>query len=106
MFEAEVLLELMFRYWDHPLADDAEFRNDNLEKAAQVLIDAKDGVAVMKEVSAQEMNFIAAVWYVEWATVESAWAGMTDEQRIARREWLNRIRHVFPSCFCDQSRLT
>ena len=35
LFEAELLLELMLRYWNHPLADDRDFRNNLLENAAE-----------------------------------------------------------------------
>jgi hypothetical protein len=37
LFEAEVLIELMLRYWGHPLATDKDFRESLLESAASVL---------------------------------------------------------------------
>jgi hypothetical protein len=37
LYEAELLIELMLRHWQHPLAEDGEFRNNLLEGAADVL---------------------------------------------------------------------
>ena len=37
LFESEVLVWLLLRSWDHPLAEDADFRNQLLETAAAVL---------------------------------------------------------------------
>jgi hypothetical protein len=33
MFEAELLLKLMLRFWRHPLADDRDFWDDLIESA-------------------------------------------------------------------------
>lgn len=34
LFEAELLTELMLRFWNHPLAEDEDFRSSLLEAAA------------------------------------------------------------------------
>ena len=36
-FEGELLVELMLKYWKHPLCEDSDFRNQLLESAAEVL---------------------------------------------------------------------
>ena len=102
LFEAELLTELMLRFWQHPLADDREFRNDILEKAAEVLRQAVGGTAVLEDVSAANTNFVAAMWYAEWAaTLE-----LNDEFADKRRGWLTAIRRSLPGCFCNPDDLS
>lgn len=43
LFEAELLVDLMLRYWEHPCAGDEEVANYLLEAAAEVLMRSKDG---------------------------------------------------------------
>jgi hypothetical protein len=97
LFEAELLVELMLRYWGHPLAADPEFRNELLEGAAGVLRASVGGQQVMEDIPARQMNFVAAVWYVEWNTLNSGEAQEAQEQR---RAWLDKVRQSIPSCFC------
>jgi hypothetical protein len=101
LFEAEVLIELMLRYWHHPLATDEEFRNELLEGAASVLRSAVAGKKVLDDLAPQQMNFIAAVWYVEW----NALAGGADDSQGRRRAWLNSVRQAVPSCFTPPANL-
>jgi hypothetical protein len=101
LFEAELLIELMLRYWKHPLADDADFRNEVLESAAQVLQSCVGGQSVIEGIPAEQTNLVAAVWYVEWNNVTNG-AKDPDGQRS---DWLQNVRRSVPSCFCPQARL-
>jgi hypothetical protein len=51
------------------------------------------------------MNFVAAVWYAEWAALQSGYADVPDHERHQREAWLEVVRHSLPSCFCDQDDL-
>jgi hypothetical protein len=99
LFEAELLLELMLRYWDHPLSDDSTFRNDLLEKATEMLRLAASGTKVLEGISPRNMNLVAAVWCAESTDL----AGPVEEIEFAdqRQQWLDTVRHAVPSCFCD-----
>ncbi len=105
MFEAEVLLELMLRYWKHPSATDSTFRNDLLEKSTEGLNIEKSRTPVLAGLPSEEMNFVAAVWYAEWSAVESAFVRIPAPEAEARRDWLDAIRHALPSCFVGQAEL-
>jgi len=95
LFEAEVLVELMLRYWRHPSAEDKDFRNELLEGAAAVLRSCVSGQKVLADIPAEQMSFIAAVWYVEWNALAD-----TQDQKGQRQAWLERVRKALPSCFC------
>ncbi len=101
LFEAELLVELMLRYWEHPLAADAEFRNSLLESACEVLRSSIAGQRFMEDIPPKHMNFVAAVWYVEWAALNSGEA----EKKGQRRKWLDRVHKAVPSCFCSPDSL-
>jgi hypothetical protein len=101
LFEAELLLELMLRYWQHPRAAEEEFRNELLEGAADALRACMAGQQLMADLRPKDTNFIAAVWYVEWSALES---GAEDPQG-QRRAWLERVQRAIPSSFCPPDRL-
>ncbi len=101
LFEAELLTELLLRYWKHPLATEATFRHELLETAAEVLRASIKGQKLLEDVPPAEMNLVAALWYVEWNSV----AGMRAEGSAKRKAWLNAVRKAIPSCFCSQNRL-
>lgn len=101
LFEAELLIELMLRYWQHPLAADEEFRNELLERAAGVLRSCVAGQQVMEDLPPRQMNFVAAVWYTEW----SALASGAEDAQGQRQAWLESVRKSVPSCFCPPDRL-
>ena len=101
LFEAELLLELMLRYWQHPRASEQEFRNELLEGAADALRACVAGQQLMADLRPKETNFIAAAWYVEWSALES---GAEDPQGL-RRAWLERVQRAIPSCFCSPDQL-
>ncbi len=100
LFEAELLTELMLRFWKHPLAEDAEFRSGLLEAAAEVLRASAEGERLFSELTPRNVNFVAAIWYAESTTVtvvpEAASAEFSQ-----RRQWLDSIQRSLPSCFCD-----
>src|SRR5262249_32867695 len=96
LFEAELLVELMLRHWQHPSAADSDFRNELLEGAAQVLRASLGGETLLHDLPPEQMNFIAAVWYVEWYALGS---GAEDPQG-QRQAWLDAVRRSVPSCFC------
>jgi len=98
LFEAELLLELMLRDWKHPFAAEESFRQNLLESATELLMAASDDSCTevfIEGMSAYEMNFVSAVWYIEWSAVQ-------DDCQVQerRREWLRDIRRSLPSCFC------
>lgn len=101
LFEAEVLVELMLRYWKHPLAKDREFRSQVLEVAAQALRSATKGHQLVDELPAKKMNLIAAIWYVESVSLQADPQISKAEYR-AREKWLHAIRRALPSCFCSE----
>jgi len=103
LYEAELLIELMLRYWKHPFADDVGFRSDLLENAAEALRMAVDGQSLILDVPAKKMNLVAAVWYVEWAALDAEGTGglAGSPQSNQRKEWLETVRRAVPSCFCS-----
>jgi hypothetical protein len=101
LFEAEILIELMLRYWAHPLAANANFRNDLLEGTAEALRASVAGQFLIEGLPPKHMNFVAATWYVEW----SALASGAKDPRGKRKTWLKKIRRAIPSCFCPPDRL-
>jgi hypothetical protein len=102
LFESELLVWLMLRNWNHPLAEDREFRSQLLERATEVLTAAvgqgRDH-AFIEGVPAKDMNLVAAFWYAEWLAVEPM-RGDDERHRESRIEWLNKVRRALPSCFC------
>jgi hypothetical protein len=103
LFEAELFVRLLLERWSHPLGRDEEFCNGLLEGAATALREACAGTQLMEEIPAQDMNFVAAVWYTEHCDVENGGADV--EEAEGRRAWLAAIRKAVPSCFCDPSDL-
>ncbi len=104
-FEGELLLELMLKYWYHPLCEDADFRNQLLESAAEVLKASMDGEHLLEDVPPEQVNFVAAVYYAESSSTQSLATHVASEQIEARLRWLETVRRTLPSCFCDQEDL-
>jgi hypothetical protein len=100
LFEAELLVELMLRHWHHPVADDADFRIELLEHAAEALRLAVAGNVLIPELPAAKMNLVAAVWYAE-QSLSSVSPFESATETPARVAWLDAVRHSLPSCFCD-----
>ena len=101
LFEAELLVELMLRYWVHPAAADREHANYLVEAAAEVLNQSAAGATFLEGVAAEDMNFVAAVWYAECCQVTDA----ADTIMEQRRDWLDKVRRALPACFCDPDNL-
>ena len=101
MFEGELLAELILRYWNHPLAEDLEFRNDLIENAAKILRLSIEGLPP------EYMSFVAALWYAEWSCLQNVSAVEASELEFQQREaWLNAFRYAVPSCFCNPNDLS
>jgi len=100
LFEAELLVELMLRYWEHPFAADEEFRRNILEQAVECLKAAVSGEKLFDELPSHDVNLVAAVWYAEWNSLTSDPSGGT-EQKQARQDWADNVRSALPSCFCN-----
>ena len=93
LFEGELLLELMLRYWQHPLADDSQFRNEMIEAVTMVLQEAVAGSYFIEGISPAKMNFVAALYYAELRSCEDA-ATAGDENEVAAES-----AHCRPSFF-------
>jgi hypothetical protein len=104
LFEAELLVELLLRYWEHPRADDPDFRADLLEAAAEALRASVAGERLLQDVDPPHMNLVAAVWYVESVALEERGEISARELRL-RRKWLQKVLHSLPSCFCNPDSL-
>ncbi|MDI6448636.1 hypothetical protein [Anaerobaca lacustris] len=105
MFEGELLAELMLRYWEHPRADDADYRNGLIENAAAAIRASMDGNKLMEDIEPSQMNFVAAVWYAEWAGLQSESSEISATDLRLRESWLETVRRAMPSCFCNQDDL-
>jgi len=97
LFEAELLVDLMLRYWKHPCVGDHDTVNDLVESAADILKQSRNGCEFIEGIDPENMNFVAAVWYAEHCHVADSHESDVEE----RRGWLNNVRHSLPSCFCD-----
>jgi hypothetical protein len=104
LFEAELLTELMLRYWKHPLADNTEFRNDLLEAATQALQAVVNGGQLLESLASENTNLVAAIWYAEWAAMRTSEAEDPVDVHQQRENWLQRVRRAVPSCFTDNLR--
>ena len=100
LFEAEVLVELMPRFWKHPLAANRDFRGEVLEVAAEALRAAAKGQQLIEELPAKQMNLIAAIWYVESVSLQAD-PQISKQEYRAREKWLRSVRRALPSCFCS-----
>lgn len=97
LFEAELLLELMLRWWEHPLCKDEDFRRGLLDDACEVLNKSVNGIRFLDDLDPSDMNLVAAIWYVESSVI-----GVPAEDKDGKRKaWLERVRHSLPSCFCS-----
>ena len=103
LFESEVLLQLLLEKWNHPLAENEGFREAVLESTALLLETASDehcSEVFIEGLPANQMNFVASVWYVEFCSVQDP-----VEFQPARQQWLKDVRHSLPSCFCSTEML-
>ena len=103
LFEAEVLVWLMLKCFQHPFADNREFVDDLLEDASEALRAASRGQQIIEGMPATSLNLVAAIWYAENCSLEEKQADPTTAD--ARTAWLFAVRRTWPSCFCDPSDL-
>lgn len=94
----------MLRYWNHPNANDADFRNDVLEIAAEALRAAVAGQTLIKGLPPAQMNLVSAIWFTEWNRIEND-ADVSHHEKAAVEAWLATLRRSVPACFCDQQYL-
>lgn len=94
-FEFELFVFLIMDKWGHPHADVDEYKNEFLEQIAEVLRSAIDGEQHIATLPSDEMNLVAAAWYVEQIKQE-----LPSDERIQITVWCNKIRSSLPSCFC------
>ena len=100
LFEAELLVELLLRYWKHPLADDREFRSALLEAAAEILQASVAGQRLFQDIHPRNVNLVAAIWYAESQATNDRSESKPAERKL-RKKWLNSVLRAVPSCFCD-----
>jgi len=105
LFEAELLVELMLRYWKHPWAADKDYRSALLETAAEALRGAIAGEELILGLPPKAMSLVAAIWYVESNSLDRGDDECTPAIRRSRQRWLDAVRRAVPSCFCDPGRL-
>lgn len=100
LFEAEVLVELLLRRWNHPLAAQEEFRNALLENATEVLQAAVAGEIVMEDMKPEHIGLITAICIAE-RTALNADNRISVAELSVRQAWLDAVCRALPSCFCD-----
>jgi len=97
-------VHLILHNWNHPLAEDDEYRSQLLETAVDVLNVAATGPrdqVFIEGLPATDMNLVAALWYAEHRAIQDAQA--TCQEGIeARQQWLNTVQRTLLSCFCSQ----
>ena len=104
LYESELLVELMLRYWNHPNANDADFRNGLLETAAEALRAAVAGQPLIEGMPSDQINLVSAIWIAEWTRIEND-SDVTAQERTGVEAWLATLRRAVPACFCDQQLL-
>ena len=101
-FEFELLIELLLRQWNHPLALNEEYRNDLMEAVAEALNQAGQGKSLTEEMKPNEVNMIFAAWHIETSLVANE---QDQDLKKQREQWLLSLRRSLPSCFCNQDLL-
>lgn len=101
LFEAELLVDLMLRFWKHPRAGDKEFVGFLVESTADVLKQSREGSKFVEGIEPEDMNFVAGMWYAEYCQV----IDIHSDDKEDRTEWLASVRRSLPSCFCDPNDL-
>ncbi len=104
LFEAELLTQLMLRFWNHPHADDRDFTLALLETAAEILRSSIAGDQLIAELPPEHVSLVSAIWLGESFSVAED-TSMEQTERESRIKWLESLRRSVPSCFCNQSLL-
>src|SRR5438552_18117287 len=100
LFEAELLTELILRFWNHPLAENENFRSSLLEAGAEALRASIAGERLFDDLEPKNVNFVAALWYAESIAVSDE-SQSPEAQLELRRKWLDTLLRALPSCFCN-----
>ena len=104
LYEAELLVELMLRYWRHPRCDDMDFRANLLDAASELLLSAVGGKVQLRGIPSSQTSLVLGIWLAE--SIDLANDNAIDSiERPLRDEWLHSVRRAIPSCFCDPSAL-
>jgi hypothetical protein len=106
LYESELLVELMLRYWQHPFADDPEYRNSLLEAAVDALKGAASGQRLFDDIPPGRTNLVAAICYAELITIAGESFGPDQTSCALRRDWVEKVKRALPSCFCDPDLLS
>lgn len=104
LFEAELLTQLMLRFWNHPHCADRDFANGLLESAAEILRSSIAGHRLIEELPPEQMSLVSAIWLAESISIAED-PDLEQTEQSARNRWLESLRRALPSCFCDQSLL-
>ena len=104
LFEAELLIELMLRHWNHPHAANPTFRASLLENSVEVLQLAVNGTSLIEGLKPDRMNLVAAVWCAEASALDRV-EGESPRIIEQRKNWVDTVRRAVPSCFCDHELL-
>jgi len=104
LYESELLVELMLRYWSNPNADDTGFRHGLLEIAAEALRAAVADQKLIEELPPDQMNLVSAVWFAERNRISND-PELGDEERTAVEAWLAIVRRSIPGSSCNQQYL-
>lgn len=104
LYEAELLVELMLKFWEHPFADNSEYRQNLLESAAEVLRSSMSGIPLHPNLKPDEMNLVAAIWVVESNSLQMD-RPLSVSEVSAREIWLRKIEKSLPACFCSPNEL-
>ena len=100
-FEFELLIELLLRNFEHPLAYDSEYRNTVVESVAEILNRASQGEA-FGSMQPSHTNIVYSVWWVESRMIVQE---SEHKVKAKRRKFLDAMKRSLPSCFCDQDQL-
>jgi hypothetical protein len=101
LFEAELLTELMLRYWKYPLADAPDFRSDLLEAATQALQYAVYGGRLFDSLSPRIRTWLSRSGMPSGQRCVLAQRRIRARFTKQRERWLENVKRAIPSCFMD-----
>lgn len=104
IFESELVLELMLRFWNHPFANDRDFREMLLETAVEALRASVGGSMLFEKLSPENVNLVAAIWYAEASFITEPDSSELQYLEM-RKAWLQQVQRALPSCFCNPDSL-
>jgi hypothetical protein len=99
-FEAEVLVNLMLRFWKHPQYEKPGYASVLLDTASEVLLASSKGEKLIEDMKPADVNLIAAIVYAETSTLAGD-PSIDRKDRMARQRWIAKVRRALPSCFTN-----